>query len=328
MRFRFLTALLAFLVLLAAPALARPVIEIVAFGVSDELDVFRREAEQGAARLAHYLGARAPVVRVNRRGRAEAGPAALRAAVSAAGARLDRDKDILVVFLIAHGTRAGLMVKAGKRSETLSPADLGAILAASGVKHRIVIVSACYSGVFADALAGPETMVLTASDPWNPSFGCKPGARWTFFGEALFEKAMPAGGDWAAIFARTREHVAMLEDQRKYKPSNPQMAGGEAVLARLRDEAPPAQAASPVRQRCELRPEPSRENTQCLVFNGYSAGKLVGFFRLAAKRPVAAGGACAPDMPPGTLLAPDRLRVEGKVYTLFPDCKGAARTSD
>lgn len=309
-------------------------VSVLSLGVSDQLGVFAREAEQAGAALKTYFGPETRlVIRTNRKERPEALPARLPAAFAEASAGLDRERDLLVVFLTAHGTRAGLEVRADRRSETFTPRELGAMLAATGMRRRIVVVSACYSGVFAEHLAGPETLVMTASDAWHPSFGCKPGARWTFFGEALFAKAMQQGLGLPEIYRLAAADVLRREQARKLKPSNPQFAGGAVVLAALAGEKPPevAQASPAGAQGCNLRPEPARENPQCLVFNGYSGGALVGHFRLASKqgpRPVAAGGSCAPEMPAGTLLSPERLKVGSEVFTLFPDCRGSAKTSD
>lgn len=313
---------------------AQPKVSVLALGVSDQLGVFHREAEQAGAVLRAYFGGETRLlVRSNRKGRPDALPARLPAAFSEAAAGLDRERDLLVVFLTAHGTRAGLEVRAGRRSETFTPRELGALLAATGMRRRLVIVSACYSGVFAEHLAASETLVMTAADAWHPSFGCKPGARWTFFGEALFANAMKPGVALPEIYRRASEEVLRREKAQKFKPSNPQLAGGAIVLAALSGEKPPetAQPSPTAPRSCDLRPEPARENPQCLVFNGYSGGALVGHFRLARKNgplPVSAGGSCAPEMPAGTLLTPERLKVGTEVFTLFPDCRGSAKTSD
>ena len=68
--------------------------------------------------------------------------------MASAAAKMDREHDLLVVVLTSHGSPDGVAVQAGRHVEILSPAALAGMLDRAGVRHRVVIVSACYSGVF------------------------------------------------------------------------------------------------------------------------------------------------------------------------------------
>jgi hypothetical protein len=46
-------------------------------------------------------------------------------------------------------------------------------LALTGVRHKVVVISACYSGVFIPRLANPNVLVITAADADHSSFGCQ-----------------------------------------------------------------------------------------------------------------------------------------------------------
>src|SRR5215204_6553879 len=81
------------------------------------------------------------------------------------------------------------------------------MLNASGARYRVVIISACYSGVFARALADARTLVITAAASDRPSFGCEDGATWTYFGDAFFNQALRASPTLDAAFCRAREIV-------------------------------------------------------------------------------------------------------------------------
>ena len=60
---------------------------------------------------------------------------------------MNGESDIL--FLItSHGSRDGLAVVAGRLAETLTPSRLSEMLGRTGVRNKVVIISACYSGVF------------------------------------------------------------------------------------------------------------------------------------------------------------------------------------
>src|SRR5262245_2865453 len=207
---------------------------VVAFGLSDELNVFHSEATRAAAILAQRYGhGVAPLVRTNRRGATQATPASLRAALLATAARMDRDNDVLFVFLTSHGSPRGIAVQTGRRLGFLTPAQLAGFLRETGVRRKVVILSACYSGIFLP-LADANTKVITAADATHPSFGCEKAATWTFFGRAFFNEALPKTDNLRDAFELARTAVLARERRERYEPSNPQMAGGQSFAARLR----------------------------------------------------------------------------------------------
>ena len=116
-------------------------------------------------------------------------------ALRSAGGQMDHDKDILFLILTSHGSQAGVAVQAGRRIETLSPPALAGILDSAGVQHRIVVISACYSGVFLRPLASADTLVITAADAEHSSFGCQDKVKWTYFGDAFFNIALRHAAD-------------------------------------------------------------------------------------------------------------------------------------
>jgi Peptidase C13 family len=213
---------------------APPKGHIVAFGFSDDLNVFHSEATRAAAILAQRYGrGSAPVVQTNRRGSGRATVASLRQALVATAARMDRDNDVLFVFLTSHGTPRGIVIKAGRRVGILTPGEFAALLRETGVRQKVVIISACYSGVFIP-LADAGTFVVTAADATHPSFGCEKAATWTFFGRAFFSEAIPRTDNLPDAFVHARSAVLARERKERYEPSNPQMAGGQSFVARLR----------------------------------------------------------------------------------------------
>src|SRR5258708_27798304 len=93
--------------------------------------------------------------------------------LQAAANGMDADNDILFLILTSHGSRAGLAVKAGRLTQTLTPYNLADMLARTGMRYKVVVISACYSGVFIPRLANPHTLVITAAESDHPSFGCR-----------------------------------------------------------------------------------------------------------------------------------------------------------
>src|SRR5215212_1906789 len=206
---------------------------IVSFGLFGGQSVFESEAKGAAAILSRRLAEAQNAVRFNTKRGGAATPPTLAAALKAAGQAMDPSKDVLVVALTSHGSPDGLAVTAGRRVGVLAPSMLKAMLDASGAMYRVVIVSACYSGVFARELAAPRTLVITAAAPDRPSFGCQDGATWTYFGEAFYNQALRREVSLDDAFAEAKRLVTERERREGFEPSNPQIAGGAEVLAFL-----------------------------------------------------------------------------------------------
>jgi hypothetical protein len=212
---------------------------IVSFGLFGRESVFESEARKAAQILRTWFGATVePIVRFNGKRHGYVTARSIAADIRAAGASMDPDRDPLVVVLTSHGSPDGLAIVAGRRQAMLTPPALRRMLDASGAKYRVVIISACYSGVFVAALADPHTLVITAAAADRPSFGCEDGATWTYFGDAFFNRALRTASDLPSAFRKARALVTAREKREKFEPSNPQMAGGFEVLALLARRQP------------------------------------------------------------------------------------------
>lgn len=147
-----------------------------------------------------------------------------------------------LIYLTSHGSPDGAVF--GER--LLSPRRLAAIVdRACGTRPTAVIVSACFSGVFVPALAGPQRMVLTAARRDRSSFGCGESDRYPFFDACMLE-ALPAAADLIALAPRAMACVRRKEDEAGLRPrSEPQLAVGArfrealAPFTRLAAPAPP-----------------------------------------------------------------------------------------
>ena len=103
----------------------------------------------------------------------------------------------------------------------------------TGVQHKVVIISACYSGVFIPRLANADTLVITAADADHASFGCEDKAKWTYFGDAFFNIALRQTKTLKDAFLLARTLVSNRELSEGFDPSHPQMAGGANVESLL-----------------------------------------------------------------------------------------------
>jgi len=148
--------------------------------------------------------------------------------------RMDLQQDVLVLMLTSHGSRDGIAVINGSLPLVqLSPVDLRSALDEAGIKWRVIVVSACYSGVFVDALKGDETLVITAADAEHSSFGCDDDRELTYFGEALLKDSIPTSRSLEDAFKKASALIQKRETNEHKIRSNPQMAMGRAMRQKL-----------------------------------------------------------------------------------------------
>jgi len=241
-----LLALLVFVPVFAArSAESGPKVAVVAFGLFGDQSVFESEAKGAARIVADRFGGGPVIVRANTRSQSDATVETLATALDSAAKGIDAENDTLALILTSHGSPAGLVVKAaGGREDTLWPQILSAMLNHAGVRHRMVIISACYSGIFIPLLANADTLVITAADAYHTSFGCQDGAQWTYFGDAFFNTAMRRTASLRDAFDLARTLVRERELRNGFDPSNPQMAGGQNIEHRFRGGVEPAEATA------------------------------------------------------------------------------------
>jgi hypothetical protein len=115
----------------------------------------------------------------------------------------------------------------------LTPRQIAPALDGEGIKNRVVIVSACYSGIFVSPLANDNTIVMTAADSHHPSFGCAPKRDWTYFGDAFFRQSLHPGADFENAFDHARVLIHGWEMSDGTVPSNPQGSFGRALVGKL-----------------------------------------------------------------------------------------------
>jgi hypothetical protein len=115
----------------------------------------------------YYARGVAPLVFTNTRTSRAATVETLRDALTESSSRMDREKDVLFAFLTSHGSQQGVEIKAGKRRSMLHPAQLGGLLRQTNARNKVLIISACYSGI-STPLADPKALVITAADATHP----------------------------------------------------------------------------------------------------------------------------------------------------------------
>jgi hypothetical protein len=213
--------------------------DIYAIGVAGWAeDVFRSELAGALAVTGKALPLTGGTVRlINSRETRDTLPLATRRnfaeAVRAIGRVMDKEEDVLFLFMTSHGEKRGFALQLPALIVRLRPQEVADILDKEGIKNRVVIVSACFSGIFVKPLANEDTIVLSAADANNTSFGCAPGREWTYFGDALFNHSLKPGTDFQRAYVSARGLIAGWEKMDRVKPSNPQGHFGEALVRKL-----------------------------------------------------------------------------------------------
>lgn len=151
------------------------------------------------------------------------------------GEQMNREEDLLFLFLTTHGSadhQLSIKLQPLKFSD-FTPEVIRKALDDAGIKHRVIVISACFSGGFIPALADENTLVITAAAADRNSFGCDDTNELTDFGRAYFEEALSETRSFTEAFERAKAIIIAREAASDSTPSNPQMVGGESLRAKL-----------------------------------------------------------------------------------------------
>jgi hypothetical protein len=206
-------------------------------------DVFRRESGMVAEVMTQRFDTAGRTLQlVNHAETADewpwATPLNLQRAIRRIGELIDRDEDILFIHLTSHGAWNGeLAAQFWPLSVgAVTPQQLKQWLDEAGIHHRVISVSACYSGSWIAPLSGDGTLVMSAADAEHTSFGCGRASELTYFGRALYDEQLRST---TRSFEQAHAAARPLIDQREREAgkndgfSNPQISAGAAIRKRL-----------------------------------------------------------------------------------------------
>jgi len=151
------------------------------------------------------------------------------------GQIIDPNEDSIFLYLASHGSQAGWL------DTSLRPLPLRQLTAESlkqaldeaGIRWRIIVISACYSGSFIETLANDQSLIMTAASADKTSFGCDWESEMTWFADALFRQSLAQGMGLIEAFENARVYIAEREEEEGISASDPQLFIGDAMRLRL-----------------------------------------------------------------------------------------------
>ena len=171
----------------------------------------------------------------------------LRSAIERIAAGINTEEDVLFLFLTTHGTEEHELVfeLPPLQLQQLTPTALARLLNDSGIKWKVVVISACFSGGFIEPLKDDHTLIVTAADDLHQSFGCEYDSDFTWFSKAYFDQALRRTFSFTEAFGSARAAIAEREKGRGLAASNPQMYVGAAMKGKLESLARRLEAQGP-----------------------------------------------------------------------------------
>jgi hypothetical protein len=204
--------------------------------------VFMREASAARQLMNERFGAQGrSLVLANHYGDAADYPIAsvtsLRRSLHKIASVMDKDQDILFLFLTSHGSPDHQLALEfwPLRFEPLNPQVLRALLDEIGIRWRVLVISACYSGGFITDLQNEDSIIITAAAPDRASFGCSNENDWTYFGGAFFDQALREESDLERAFALAQAAIAAREEAEQEIHSEPRIAAGAGMRKKWAD---------------------------------------------------------------------------------------------
>lgn len=211
-----------------------PRILILSVAAGGAQDIFAREAKASLAMLtSRFSGGGGGALLSNARADLGQVPLAtntnLSGIIGNAAAGFDASRDIMIVYLAAHGSRKAELdtnLPDFDRLHPISAQVLARSLDTAGIRRRIVIVSACYSGTWIAPLASPDTIVIAAAAADRTSFGCDDTREFTVFGDAFINGSLRQGRSLAEAFEDLKRRVNAEETRDGVARSLPQASVG------------------------------------------------------------------------------------------------------
>jgi hypothetical protein len=138
--------------------------------------------------------------------------------------------DGCLIYFSTHGNTDGILLN----GSTFSPAGLSRMVDDTcGQKPTVVILSACFSGVFLPALSDANRVIMTAARRDRSSFGCTQNDKYPYYDDCILS-SWPQVSNFPALAAAARVCVGKREIvEHAAPPSEPQMTVGSDIALDL-----------------------------------------------------------------------------------------------
>lgn len=212
----------------------------IGFGADSSQDVFMREVINVQNVMDQNLGATGrSIALINNLKTIDTTPLAsstnLKIALNHLGGKINPEEDIVLLYLTSHGSfdhELSISMWPLELND-IGPNDIRAYLDDAGIQWRIILVSACYSGAFIDALKNETSVIFTAAASDKASFGCSSENEFTYFGEALFKNVEGKSYQFIDGFNQAIEKIKQREISENLIPSNSQLFVGNLMREKL-----------------------------------------------------------------------------------------------
>ena len=204
-------------------------------------DVFMNEAQAARDLFDTRFDTRdRSILLTNNRKTAETTPLAsvtnLQWALSRIARKMNTDEDILFLFVTSHGSPSVVATYFPHlRLNQLYAPTLRELLDDAGIKWRVIVISACYSGSFIPLLQDENTMVITAAAADRASFGCGHDGAFTYFGDAFIGHALQDEFSFESAYRKAAQAISTRELAERRVQSLPRIHVGAEIAKKLED---------------------------------------------------------------------------------------------
>lgn len=164
----------------------------------------------------------------------------IRRAIQQLAEKMDKENDIFFLYITSHGSKDGKIAldHNGLGLGDIDSKWLGDILKESGIKHKVIVLSACYSGGFIADLKDNYSVIMTSASAERTSFGCSDDSHFTYFAKAYFKESLTPDSNFVDAFYKAKELVAVWEKNEHEMESYPQIYTVPEVVEYIKNWTP------------------------------------------------------------------------------------------
>lgn len=135
--------------------------------------------------------------------------------------------DACLIHMTSHGKPSGFYIRG---QNELVPSKLNQIINDTcGKRPTVLLVSACYAGIFAEpSMQASNRIILAAARKDKTSFGCSPEAEYTYWDGCLVS-SLPSSNTWLELAQQVENCIEAKESSGGFSRSYPQARFGADV---------------------------------------------------------------------------------------------------